>query len=142
MRDSGPAIYETAAPRLWRPKAPGILLNWYPGSQERLDFTKLFALCHKVVAAPHYPFRFENRGKRGGAEGAKSPAIQGPIAALRVQPRASGRVAYAVWEIELLGASTLAAIRARYPKASLGAGARPMVRLNEVTYERRAGAVW
>ena len=25
----------------------GILLNWNPGSQERLDFTELFAPCYK-----------------------------------------------------------------------------------------------
>lgn len=28
----------------------GILLNWNPGSQERLDFTKLFALYHKIFS--------------------------------------------------------------------------------------------
>ena len=31
---------------------PGILLNWNPGSQERLDFTKLFASCQKISLTP------------------------------------------------------------------------------------------
>jgi len=40
----GAPRYGTAAPR-YENGVRGILLNWNPGSQERLDFTKLFALC-------------------------------------------------------------------------------------------------
>jgi hypothetical protein len=45
-KQSSPS-YGASGPALQKPETdvPGILLNWNPGSQERLDFTKLFASC-------------------------------------------------------------------------------------------------
>jgi hypothetical protein len=47
-----------------RPKARGILLNWNPGSQERLYFTKLFALRFKIPPGQMTTRKFAKSAKK------------------------------------------------------------------------------